>query len=155
MASKRLSILTLNARGLRDSNKRSNLFYWLKLKQADITFLQETYWTNDLTNKIKQEWAGELFLSPGTQHSKDTAILFKTNTSIKLLNKHISEDGRIILINVQIEDKTFTLVNIYAPNSTTEKKTFFNKIHKWLRQFSLNEQHVIIGGTSTTHMIQS
>ena len=146
MASKRLSILTLNARGLRDSNKRSNLFYWLKLKQADITFLQETYWTNDLTNKIKQEWAGELFLSPGTQHSKGTAILFKTNTSIKLLNKHISEDGRIILINVQIEDKTFTLVNIYAPNSTTERKTFFNKIHKWLRQFSLNEQNVIIGG---------
>ena len=42
------NIIFLNARGLRGTKKRSDLFYWLKEKQYDICLLQETYWTNDI-----------------------------------------------------------------------------------------------------------
>lgn len=47
---------SLNARGLREYIKRSNLFYWLREKQFNIIFLQETYWTNNMITKIEKEW---------------------------------------------------------------------------------------------------
>ena len=37
-------------------------------------------------------------------------------------------------------------MNIYAPNNANERKSFFSKVHKWIEQFSLNENNIIIGG---------
>lgn len=73
MASQLLSILSINVRGLRDHKKRNTLFYWVKKKQSDIIFLQETYWTDDLIHQIEREWEGECILNPGSNHSKGTA----------------------------------------------------------------------------------
>ena len=50
-----LKICSLNTRGLRDHKKRNNLFFWIKQKQFDVIFLQETYWTDSLTYKIQKE----------------------------------------------------------------------------------------------------
>ena len=47
-----IKIISLNARGLRETKKRSNLFFWLKEKKIDICLLQETYWTTDIRNKL-------------------------------------------------------------------------------------------------------
>lgn len=146
MANHSLSILSLNARGLRDVKKRTNLFFWLKKKKVDITFLQETYWTENLTSKIESNWDGEIIFSPGTEHSKGTAILFKKGLQYQILNKHKTEDSRMILINIKIEEKIFTMINIYAPNNMSERKVFFNKIQKWINKFAMNEQNIFIGG---------
>ena len=59
----------------------------------------------------------------GTNHSKGTAIHFNKNFNI--LNSHLSEDSRIILASIKIEDEIFTLLNIYAPNNMNERKCFF------------------------------
>lgn len=141
-----LSIFSLNARGLREARKRSNLFYWLEKKKVDITFLQETYWTNNMEAQLKLGWEGEVIFSQGTEHSKGTAILFRKDLQYQLLNTHKTEDSRMILSNIKIEEKIITLINIYAPNSTTDRKAFFNKIQKWINKFALNEEALIIGG---------
>ena len=39
-----------------------------------------------------------------------------------------------------------TLINIYAPNSQNDRKTFFNKILKWSLLYALNKDKIIIGG---------
>ena len=59
----------------------------------------------------------------------------------------MSEDGRIMLINLAVENNEFTLINVhvYSPNSPKERKCFFNKIGKWISNFSTNSE-VIIGG---------
>lgn len=139
-------ITSLNVRGLREHKKRSNLFFWLRKKQFDITLIQETYWTEELTTKLQKEWEGKILLNSGTQHSKGTAILFKGNLNCEILNVHKSDDSRIILTNIKLEDKTITLINIYAPNQISERKTFFNKVQKWINKFSLNDQEIILGG---------
>lgn len=124
MGSKFLSILTLNTRGLRDKKKRENLFYWINQKKIGFTFLQETYWTEDLLKLIQKEWEGNIVLNSGTQHSKGTAILIRKKLNSEILNIHKSEDGRIVLINVKIEGKILSLINIYAPNNQNERKMF-------------------------------
>ena len=112
MAFKHLSILSLNARGLREKNKRENLFFWLKEKNAEIIFLQETYWTEELLSKIEREWGAKILLCQGSQHSKGTAILFSAKLEFDLINVHKTEDGRMILINMKIEDKNMTLIMV-------------------------------------------
>ena len=83
-------------------------------------------------------------------HSKGTAILFNNsvidkNLSHDIKNVHMSEDGRIYLINLVVENKEFTLINVYSPNSPKERKCFFNKKGKWISNFSTNYE-IIIGG---------
>ena len=43
MANGAFTLLSFNFRGLREKSKRESLFHWLKQKQINITFLQETY----------------------------------------------------------------------------------------------------------------
>ena len=146
MASNYLSIFSLNVRGLREKKKRENLFYWLKQKNAGIIFLQETYWTDGLLSSIEKDWGAKIILNQGSQHSKGTDLLFSDKLNFDLINIHKTEDGRMILVNIKIEDKHLTLINIYAPNSQNERKTFFNKLQKWSMQSALNKDEIIIGG---------
>ena len=152
MANTVFTLLSLNSRGLREKNKRESLFYWLKQKQIKVTFLQETYWTEDLIQNIENEWEGPLYLNPGSTHSKGTAILINKNisTSLQVVNIHKSDDGRILLINTCIDDKEFCFINIYAPNNQSERKLFFLKIQKWISKYSINNENIILGGTLTT-----
>ena len=106
--------------------------------------LQETFLTNDLIAKVQKEWDGDILLNCGTQHSRGTALLLKNKHSI--LNIHNSEDSRIQLINVKIEDQLITIMNIYAPNNSNDRKTFFSKVQKWIDRFAHDESHLIIGG---------
>ena len=139
-----IKIISLNARGLRETKKRSNLFFWLKEKKIDICLLQETYWTTDIRNKLLKEWGTNLLMNFGTNHSKGTAILF--NTKFNILNSHLSDDSRILLVNLKMEDDIFTIINIYAPNNMSDRKAFFFKIQKWIDKFAMNDQKLIIGG---------
>ena len=82
----------------------------------------------------------------GTSHSKGTAILFSDKFDIHIINSHLSEDSRIILVNLKIEEETFSLLNIYAPNNMSDRKSFFYKVQKWIDRFAINEEKIIIGG---------
>ena len=79
-----------------------------------------------------------------TIHSKGTAILF--SDKFEIIDSHLSEDSRIILVNLKIEEESFSLLNIYAPNNMSDRKSFFFKIQKWIDKFAINEQKIIIGG---------
>ena len=39
----KLKLLTFNAKGLKDDDKRRNVFHWLKCKKADIVCIQEAH----------------------------------------------------------------------------------------------------------------
>ena len=52
----------------------------------------------------------------------------------------------MVLANVKLDDKNMTLINIYAPNSQNDRKTFFNKILKWSLLYALNKDEIIMGG---------
>ena len=148
MAPESLQIISFNCRGLREKRKRENLFFWLKEKHADIIYLQETYWTEEMIDIIKKEWEGEIILNPGTQHSKGTAVLFHKNITankLNISNTHKSEDGRIVFINITVDEKCLSLINIYAPNNVRDRRSFFVKLEKWITKFS-NNNEIIMGG---------
>ena len=61
----RLKVISFNAHGLRDNNKRKQLFKLLREKKADIIFIQEAHCTPDVVNLWRNEWDGNLFHSAG------------------------------------------------------------------------------------------
>ena len=59
----KLSVLTLNARGLNNSIKRRKSFHWFENIKADIILVQETFCTNKTAYIMKSTWKGTMFNS--------------------------------------------------------------------------------------------
>jgi exonuclease III len=135
---------TLNVNGLRsvESDKRSATFQWIKENKFDIMFLQETHAESDYDNQVwGKEWGGESFWSNGTTHARGAAIL--VSNKIKVIRDSFKKDieGRIVRIRFEWEGKTYTALNIYAPNKN--RKTFFEKLkNDWITA----DNNIIFGG---------
>ena len=121
--------ITYNVRGLKDNKKRRSIFSWLKSKNADLIFLQETHCDTEKDKDTwTKEWGNTCFWNLGTNRSCGTSILisksFSKQAKVALVKEKI---GRYQIINVKHPnfDKTLCLVNVYAPNAGDERKLFF------------------------------
>ena len=56
IANVNFKLISLNARGIRDFQKRKAIFSWIKKQNADIAFLQETYSTPEIVDEWKFQW---------------------------------------------------------------------------------------------------
>ena len=55
--------------------------------------------------------------------------------------------GRFIILKVQVDDKIYVLVNIYAPNKDEDLIQFFRKLHILLQTENLDSgNNIILGG---------
>ena len=140
-------MISLNARGLVDHKKRTSVFNWLAKKKIDIIFLQETHSNLQSEQKWKNEWRGIVHMSHGTSNSRGCMIMFKRDLDVKILNVKCDVDGRYIIVNCEIMDDMFTLVNIYAPNTEDKQVKFINDLENTLTQLGYSsEQNFILGG---------
>ena len=135
-------ICSLNVKGLRDRNKRRELFLWLREKTFSLYFLQETHSTvNDITC-WNNEWDSKAIWSHGTSNSKGTAILFHSKFDCSIIKSVADPNGRYIIVDIKVSDKIFTCVNIYAPNDDCPQ--FFVGIDNVLDDFQ--GDNIIYGG---------
>ena len=146
-------IISLNARGIRDFTKRKTIFNWLHKQNADIAFLQETYSTPDIVESWRFQWAGKMFFSHGTNHSRGVLILISDKLQFELKNTRSDSDGRYVLIDALIQDSPFSLLNIYAPNITSQQCSFFSTMLSTLDDIdSAFSSQLIIGGDFNAHL---
>lgn len=61
-------------------------------------------------------------------------------------NTHHSEDGRKLLVNVKIDDKNFTFVNIFAPHDDLKRTAFFERMKRFITLHSLQESDKYLCG---------
>ena len=141
-----LCILTLNVQGLRDKSKRTRLYEWIKNQKFGIAFVQETHFTIELCKLVENEISEFAlgFHSVGTSNSGGVSILINKQLPINVAEHLLSNDGRSLFMNIEIDDSMFTLANIYAPNDTKHRNTFFKKQIQLLREFKTGT--LIIGG---------
>ena len=126
-----INIATLNVRGLNRKDKRSIVYSWIKKNSYDICFLQETFCTLQNSAKFKRGWNGEQCHSyTNSTHSRGVAILLNKNLDYNVVSSHCDTDGRISLVNLQIGNNEYTLVNVYAPNTISERITFFHEMRE-------------------------
>ena len=59
-----LNVVSLNLRGLQNTNKRNKIFQYFKIKKYDVILLQETYSTREAKINGKGMGIPRLFLLP-------------------------------------------------------------------------------------------
>ena len=52
--------------------------------------------------------------------------------------------GRFVISKVQVDDKAYVLVNIYAPNKDKDSILFFKKLHTLLQTENLDSEEILI-----------
>ena len=118
----RLSVGSLNVRGLRQRKKRCAIKRYLDDKNIDICILQETHSTSLDEITWTNEWKGHWAFSHGSRNARGTAIWSRTEE----LNKvHDDNEGR--LLKVKVGNMPLEIIGVYAPTQDkgVEQLRFF------------------------------
>ena len=71
---------------------------------------------------VPKKW--EIF-GANSSHSRGVLILVREQLDFKLMSSKVGDQGRYILLHAMIQDTSFLLINIYAPNKCAEQSVFF------------------------------
>ena len=85
-------------------------------------------------------------MSHGSPNSRGVAIPFKKGVDCVIHSKILDPIGRYVILKVEIKDKMFLWINIYAPNKDTNIVEFLRDIGSTLRKENLDEEENIIPG---------
>ena len=150
----KISVNCFNCRGLRNDQKRQNIFNWLKTSHPGVTFLQETHSTLTDEKKWEREWGGNIYYAHGEFNARGVAILVPKSVTDKFIyiNGYKDNNGRFILINCKIESNEFTLINIYCPTKDNHiaQLEFLEVIRSKLEEHG--DRNIIMGGDLNTYL---
>jgi len=142
-----IKIISYNVRGINEFKKRRSIFNWIRKHQVHIAFLQETYSSVEKENQWQNEWGGNIIFRHGTKHSRGTAVLLANNIDYKVIEVKSDSSGRIIVLQLEIEDEKVCLINVYAPNEENAQIAFFNNLKNLMSQGEIKENYqLVIGG---------
>ena len=148
--SHRLKLISLNVRGLRNRNKRRAIFSYLKAQKATIFCLQETYSSPEDEKVLSAEWGGNTLFLHGSSHSRGVCILLNpSNVTFRLQSVKQDLDGRFLIAKATMHDKSFFIVNIYAPTDYRDQDNFIRTLSEQLMS-NTNISNVIIAGDWNT-----
>ena len=136
------SLVSVNTQGLRSPEGRKSAFHFLRIHKYDIIFLRETHWTTDLQDAIQRDWTRDIYFNNGTANSCGVAIFFNPRFNYTHINTSQDSSGRVLAITIKIDDHHLHLVNLYAPNSDTDRRQPFSS----LEPFFSSRYHNVIGG---------
>ena len=136
-------LVTLNVNGLADLQKRTIIFNYLKMLNADIYALQETHnSTQEDETNWSREWGGKALWSRGTRRSRGTAFLFRPSLDIDIETTNRDHEGRVIASKIFINGIELNIMNIYAPTRPEDRSRFFRTLY----QFLTGNVNLLIGG---------
>ena len=142
MTDKFLQIVSCNCQGLNSKEKRRDVFDYLKSKSYNIYCLQDTHFTEREESFIRNQWGGECIFNSFSSNQRGVAILFNNNFDYKINRIKKDDHGNLLCVDLDIEGKKITLVNLYGPNQDSPE--FFTKVNECLENF--NQQPVLITG---------
>ena len=132
------------------------MFNWLQEINLDIIFRRETYCKLNFMKSFNNLWKGKILHSvTDSVHSRGVCFMFKNNLNVEILNTKSCDMGHLLLVNIKVNEEIITLVNIYAPNSETDRTSFYGKVDKWITDYSLNVNNVVIAGDFNCCLLDS
>lgn len=141
-----LNIASFNVNGLNIPSKRRAIFQEIRRLNIDLCCLQETHGSTDTINLWQTEWGGKLLHANGQQNSRGVAILLKRSLQCKIQKQMEQQDGRILLVDIEIQGTTFTIGSLYAPTQDrpAEQASFIDKLEDSLE--NMNSTNTILAG---------
>ena len=116
----------------------------MKQQKCQILFIQETHFVKEQINKINQNCDADCYHSFGNSNSRGVSILISKQVEYSIIDTHQDSEDIILILNIELDNKNYTLVNIYVPNHVKERNSFFKKLKNMLEKTCLGM--LIIGG---------
>ena len=148
-----LRLLSLNVNGLRGICKRRTLFNLLHRDTWDVVLLQETHhsnreegeeWAQEGPHGLRPNWTGPSFWSHGSNTSCGVAVFVRPQAQItNITARHISADGRTLMVDFTFCEAAFTAVSVYAPAVGAARAAYFR--HSLLPLLPA-DRHLLLGG---------
>ena len=130
----KLKIISMNAQGLRDKNKRKDVFNFLKNKNASIYFVQDTHFTDEEMKTIYIDFGFTCYFNNNDSRSRGVATFISKNIDFNLSTEYADKGGNLLILDCRIDNKSLTLVNIYGPNKDTPD--FYQHIKNKIQEFN-------------------
>lgn len=144
---KNLKIGSLNVRGLNNDDKRNAIFRWVQDNKYDICCFQETYYTKSNHVKLSKGWSGISFHSfSNSAHSRGVSVLLSKNLNASVISSHSDNFGRIVLVNIKIENRIYSVVSLYAPNDVHGRIMFYKQLLTFVNMHAISMNRLIIAG---------
>ena len=142
-----IKILSLNVRGLRNESKRKSVYNYIRKKQIDVCFLQESHALDQDKNIWENQWGGKMYFSNGSSKARGVIILLKRDMNCSIEKVTMDTDGRMVHLLLKLDDVLFNFYNIYAPNIVSLQKEFYCNLIRYFDQATdLGKDNIIIGG---------
>jgi len=138
----KISIASMNCRGLGDKQKKRDVFHYLRQKQHSIYFIQDTHFDPKLDKYIMAEWGFTSYFSSYNTNSRGVAILFNNNFEFKVKGVHTDVNGNYLMVHINTMKLDILLINLYGPNR--DDPNFYATLNNKIDQ--LKVQNVIIAG---------
>ena len=136
-------ISSKNVNGIGNFRKRKDVLNYLRQKNHDIYFLQETHLKSDMENLVRSTWGYNVWLAGATTNTNGVAILFSSTFEYKLYETVRDPNGCYIALDIELLDKRITMLNIYGP-SDRDTPEFIDKISKVIND--IGNETIIVGG---------
>ena len=115
--------------GIAKLPKREKVFKYLLDKHFDIYLLQETHLPDVTQGKLwETQWGGHALWSPGTNRSAAVGLLLHPGSAIEIVSHNTDTGGRVISAKLKLNEQTFQVINVYAPNKHSNRETFFGNL---------------------------
>ena len=142
----KINFISNNVKGLQSTNKRLKLIKYFEdqIVSNGFLFLQENHSTVNDEIKWKNDFKGEVFYLHGKSNSYGVLICFIGSKKIFIRNKLSDNDGRILILDADIDDENFILINLYNPNTEAEQLKTLSKLTEMLTKLHLIQNNNII-----------
>ncbi|GJV35825.1 leucine--tRNA ligase, partial [Tanacetum coccineum] len=123
----------------------------LKGKKVDIACFQETKWKGSRNIEGNQY---KLWYSGSTTARNGVGVVLAPNLKEKVVEVSRISD-RIMMVRLVIEEETISVISAYAPQVGLEeakKKSFWDSLDDLVRECSMSQQQLIIGGDLNGHI---
>lgn len=137
-----MKIISWNIKSLNSPEKQTSCLKELWRLKACIIFLQESYFRADKIPKLHNNFPTVCHSLSLSSNSKGTSILIAKSFPWKPSNMYQDPKGRFLLLKGKIYSSTFTLLNVYLPNTNplTALESFLSTLYSFI------EGTLILGG---------
>lgn len=111
-----INILSINAKGLNHPAKRASLWKTALTHNSDILCVQETHFAQDNTPYCQHKSFPHIYKACYSRKQRGILIAKRDTISFQLQNCILDPEGRYIILLCTIENTTYTIVTLYAPN---------------------------------------
>ena len=119
----------------------------MKENKYHVSCVQETYCSKSCANKFNRGWSGDIFSSfSNSAHSSGVSTLLSKDIKYNIISHHSDDNGRLLLLNLEIDKQEFTIVNVYAPNEIQDRISFLGHMKSAIDTHAVNKNRLIIAG---------